>query len=109
MDDKKALDTIHNINEKRMKILEYRNSKYSSKNDFIDNFVATSKIAENLGIHVKPSDVALILAILKIVRNSNAKENGEIMNQRFDHIVDLHNYLDLSELCEIDKEQNNEI
>lgn len=98
----RLFEVIKNMNKYRENIIESRNKQYSSENDLTANFKDTSAIAKKLGIDVEPYQVAMVLALLKMVRNANGKESGQSIVERFDHYIDLRNYLDLSLLCEID-------
>ena len=100
-----ALGVVRKLNRDREDILEKRNIQYSSDNNFVANFFDVSIIAKSLGIAIEPDEVALVLAILKLVRNANAKESGDTIAKRRDHLVDFHNYVDLSVLCELEIEQ----
>lgn len=99
----KASKIVKKISANRKKILFARNKQYSSDNDFTANFIDVSNIAKSLDIQVEPDDVARILAILKMVRDANAKKSGKTLEERYDHLLDLHNYIDLAHLCEVNK------
>ena len=96
---------IKNIDKEREDILFARNKQYSADNDFTANFNDTAAIARTLKIDISGRDVAMVLAILKMVRDSNAHRAGITLDDRRDHLIDLHNYIDLAHLCEINDER----
>ena len=99
-----AAQIVKDIDNVREDILFSRNEKYSNNNDYVSNFKEVAIIARTLSIHVNARQVATILAILKLVRNANGIELGQTVNERKDHLMDLHNYIDLAHLCEVDTE-----
>ena len=94
-------DFLQELNRERVDILAKRNKQYSDREGgFIDNFRDVAAIANVLEINVNARQVAIILAILKMVRNENGVRAGHDVNFRRDHIVDASNYIDLAHLCE---------
>ena len=98
------------INLGRMQLLEKRNTDYSEQDvdNGLSNFHDVSSIAKTLGINIKASEFALLQGILKLVRDANKKRLGESPDSevRSDNAVDVHNYIDLSALCEIEEKAN---
>ena len=103
--DLKAEDIVKGIDKERESILFERNKQYSANNNFTANFNDTAAIVGILGIKLSGRDVAIVLAVLKLVRDNNAKEAGISLSDRRDHLIDLHNYIDLAHLCEVNDEQ----
>ena len=97
----KQFETLQGLNQERNKILEIRNKQYASDNDFVANFRDVADIATILGIKVNGREVALILAILKMVRNENGIKSNLPPEDRRDHIIDAGNYIDLAFLGDI--------
>ena len=98
------MNFVESLNKQREEILRYRNKQYAADNNFTSNFVDVANIAKSLNIKVEPEEVAMILAILKLVRNANAKADGQLLVERLDHLIDFHNYVDLAIICEKYKE-----
>ena len=99
VENAKFLDGVVSLNKQRQEIMGKRNMEYSHDNDYSANFTDVSIMAKGLGIDVLPSQVATILVLLKMVRYANAVKNGDSPFVMVDHIIDLHNYIDLSVLC----------
>ena len=108
MKQQEANSIIKDLNVVRENILFERNKQYSVDDNYVANFKDVSTVANVLGIHISSSEVAMVLAILKMVRDSNAKRSGQTLDERKDHKIDLHNYLDLAHLCEVEDWQPNE-
>ena len=100
MSENEQYTYLEDLSKERLHILQARNKTYASDNSFVANFEDVSTIAKALGIEVSARDVAMILAILKLVRNANGVESGLTNKQRRDHIIDAGNYIDLAAVCE---------
>ena len=107
MKQQQIIDYATNINDQRMELLSRRNTDYSEQDvdNGLSNFHDVASICKTLGINIKASEVAMILAILKMVRDANKKRLGKDPDDdtRQDNARDLHNYLDLSTLCEMEE------
>lgn len=95
------LNFFKGLNKERLDILEERNKRYASDNNYKHNFEDVALIARTLGIEVDARQVAMILGILKLVRNANGIAAGESAQDRRDHIIDAVNYIDLAYLADI--------
>ena len=107
MKQKEIVKYSDDINVKRMNLLSKRNTDYSEQDidNGLSNFHDVSTIAKTLGINIKASEVAMVLGILKMVRDANKKRLGELPDSevRSDNHVDFHNYMDLAALVEMEE------
>ncbi len=107
MKQQEIVEYATTINVERMELLSKRNTDYSEQDvdNGLSNFHDVSAIARTLGINIKASEFALLQAILKLVRDANKKRLGESPDSavREDNQVDVHNYIDLSALCELEE------
>ena len=71
-----SLELIEHLNDQRVRLLKERGERYSTYGHITQNFEDVSSIANTLRIHVTPYDVAMILAILKMVRDANGRYRG---------------------------------
>lgn len=91
---------IAELREKANKILLGKSKDYATK-DVLSNFKRVSKIvSELLRKDMSPSDIAIILVILKLDRLQNLKGKVAVNESREDSWVDVANYLMLAMCCE---------
>lgn len=107
MKQEQIVKYVGDINVARMKLIEKRNTDYSEQDidNGLSNFHDVSSICQTLGINIVASEVAMVLGILKLVRDANKKRLGESPDSevRSDNSVDFHNYMDLAALCELEE------
>lgn len=72
------------------KIMENRGSVYASSDDILVNFKTVFEMMNGFTIK-KPSDVALFMEVMKIVRKVIRRKNGDVSNT--DDSVDQFNYM----------------
>lgn len=83
---------------------EHYNTEHQTVEDVLANFNDVSSIAKVLGLDISPSDVCLVLTILKMVRERSEKD--EPLNYdtvRFDSFIDGFNYHFFYAMAEMDK------
>lgn len=110
MKQEDMLAHVKAVYEKRAKIFQERNEAYADveNENGLSNFHDTAAICRVLGIDIKASEVGILLAVLKQVRDAQQKKLGKDSRSevRADNISDQHNYLDLSIMCELEERDN---
>ena len=111
---KRFEEITKNSIDRRGEIMGLRGDSYGKNEedeDTLSAFKETAEILNTLQIggraDHKPSEVAMTLIVLKLVRDSNLRLKGVPATQaiRVDSRDDMHNYLDLGFACEIDEEE----
>jgi len=96
---------VDSVNDQRLGLIGIRGTEYAKVSDQVSSFKEVAQMAKVLDIvpGMKPSQFAYVMVLLKLMRNSNLKNEDPYSERRWDTILDLHNYIDLAIACELDE------
>ncbi len=102
MTKEKQLETIKQLDERLINVLNAKGEDYASTEDRLGNFKRISLAAKTLGVDVNTAHgYAMFMVLLKIDRINNLLNNNKTPNNEGveDSFLDGINYLKLSYCC----------
>ncbi len=109
MNSARLRDLVGTLNEKRVSLIVDRGREYAKDSDQLSSFKEIASIWNILhpDKELKASNVAELLVILKFIRSVNLSRQDPNTEtpQRYDTIVDWHNYIDLMMGCQMDERE----